>query len=517
MEKNGGKISDRGKQHISGAVHYIALSLFLVLQAAFMIASFLLFKRYFAHFYAILELLSLLVVLYIVREDSNPSYKIPWIILSLAFPILGGFSYLMFGRVRFTRNEKRRAAEIQERYNRAMFRERDKMFELMKESEEMALQAQYIRNNAGAPVFKNTAVSYFALGEHMFEEMLPALKRAEHFIFVEYFIIHPGVMWNAVEDVLARKAKEGVDVRVIYDQLGSFGRVPADFAYHLEARGIRTLMFNPIKSILSSRFNNRDHRKICVVDGDVGFTGGCNMADEYINAHLRFGQWKDANVMLRGEAVWSLTAMFLTMWDFEKHENDRFPDFLPSVEVRAKGYVQPFNDTPYDTELVGETVYINMLARAKNFVYITTPYLIIDSEMMTALTVAAKSGVDVRIITPGIPDKKIAYALTRSYYDVLLRGGVRIYEYTPGFMHAKVFVSDDRCAVVGTINLDYRSLCHHYECGVWMCDTPVIPEIKEDIVSAMAVSHEITREDSHKRPIPLRLAMPFLRLFAPLF
>lgn len=515
--ENGGRIANRGKQHISGAVHYILLSLFLLLQAAFMVASFLLFKRYFAHFYAILELLSLVVVLYIVREDSNPSYKIPWIILSLAFPIMGGFSYLMFGRVRFSRGEIKRSAEIQERYNRAMFRDRDRMCELMKDSEDLAMQAQYIRNNAGAPVFNNTEVTYFPLGERMFEAMIPALERAKEFIFIEYFIIHPGVMWNTVEEVLARKAREGVDVRVIYDQVGSFGHVPADFVRVLEAKGIRALMFNPIKSILSARFNNRDHRKICVVDGDVGFTGGCNLADEYINAHVRFGHWKDANVMLRGEAVWSLTAMFLTLWDFEKRENDRFSQYLPSVEVRASGYVQPFNDTPYDTELVGETAYINMLARAKNYVYITTPYLIIDSEMTTALTVAAKSGVDVRIITPGVPDKKLAFALTRSYYDVLLRGGVRVYEYTPGFMHAKVFVSDDRCAIVGTINLDYRSLCHHYECGVWMCDTPVIPEIKADIANAMALSREVTLEDTRRRPVSLRLALPLLRLFAPLF
>ncbi len=515
--ENGRKMADRGKQHISGAVHYVALSLFLLMQAAFMVASFLLFKRYFAHFYAILEILSLLVVLYIVREDSNPSYKIPWIILSLAFPILGGFSYLMFGRVRFTRAEKRRSAEIQEKYNRAMFHHRDKMSELMKESEDMALQAQYIRNNAGAPVFKNTDVTYFPLGERMFDEMLPALEKAEHFIFIEYFIIHLGAMWTAVEDVLVRKAQAGVDVRVIYDQVGSFGHVPADFARQLEDKGIHALMFNPIKSILSSRFNNRDHRKICVIDGDLGFTGGCNIADEYINAHARFGHWKDANVMLRGEAVWSLTAMFLTLWDFERREYDRFPRYLPSVEVHAKGYVQPFNDTPYDTELVGESAYINMLGRAKNYVYITTPYLIIDSEMTTALTIAAKSGVDVRIITPGVPDKKLAYALTRSYYEVLLRGGVRIYEYTPGFMHAKVFVSDDRCAIVGTINLDYRSLCHHYECGVWMCDTPVIPEIKGDIVDAMSVSREVTLEDARRRPIFSRLIMSLLRLFAPLF
>lgn len=515
--KNGDRMSDRGKQHISDAVHYIALILFLLLQAAFMVASFLLFKRYFAHFYLVLEILSLLVVLYIVREDSNPSHKIPWIILSLALPILGGLSYLMFGRVRFTRGEKRRAAEIQERYNRAMFHNPDKLSALMKESEELAMQAQYIRNNAGAPVFANTEVTYFPLGEQMFEAMLAELERAEHFIFIEFFIIHMGQMWNAIEEVLVRKAATGVDVRLIYDQIGSFGRVPPDFVRILEAKGIRALMFNPIKSIFSSRFNNRDHRKILVVDGDVGFTGGCNIADEYINAIARFGHWKDANVMLKGEAVWSLTAMFLTLWDFEKRENDRFSRFLPSVKVRAPGYVQPFSDTPHDSELVGETVYINMLTRAKNYVYITTPYLIIDSEIMTALTIAAKSGVDVRIITPGIPDKKLAYALTRSYYDALLRGGVRIYEYTPGFMHAKVFVSDDRCAVVGTINLDYRSLRHHYECAVWMCDVPVISEIKADIAAAMGKSREITLETNRRRPIHLRLAMPLLRLFAPLF
>ncbi|MGI6238177.1 MAG: cardiolipin synthase [Christensenellales bacterium] len=507
----------KNKQYITSAVHYVSLALFLILQVAAIIVTFSLFRRYFARFYIILELISLCVVLYIVREDSNPSYKIPWIILNLALPILGGLSYLMFGRVRFTRDEKRRAAEIRKRYVRAMFGERDAMDELKEENPDMALQAQYIRNNADAPVFKNTQVTYFPLGEDMVEQMIPALERAERFIFIEYFIINPGALWNQIEDILEQKAATGVDVRVIYDAVGSIGLVPADFVRKLERKGIRALMFNPLTNIFSSRFNNRDHRKICVVDGNIGFTGGMNLADEYINAIDRYGHWKDTNVMLRGAGVWSLTAMFLTLWNFETRGDDRFAQFKPTLSVDAPGYVQPYTDNPNDAELVGQTVYMNMINRARRYVYITTPYLIIDSEMISALSIAAKSGVDVRIITPGVPDKKIAYALTRSYYDVLLRAGVRIYEYTPGFMHAKQFVSDDRCAVVGTINLDYRSLCHHYECAVWMCDTPVILEIKADMLDAIARSREITLAICRGRPILMRLALPVLRLFAPLF
>lgn len=506
-----------GKQHIPGFRHYAFQAVFILLQLGLLVAWFLISRRYIAHFYMLCEFVSICVVLYIVREDSNPSYKIPWIVINLALPVLGGLSYLMFGHTRLTRDERRRLDSIVFKYAQVKFDAADALDGLAADFPRLEKQAEYIRRNAAAPVSRNTAVEYFSSGEELFPKLLAEIERAERFIFMEYFIIHKGLMWDSIEEVLIRKAAEGVDVRIMYDSIGSLGLLPPDFRRQMEKKGVRVFEFNRLTNIFSARFNNRDHRKICVIDGNTGFTGGINLADEYINHVERFGYWKDTAVMLHGEGVRALTLMFLSMWEFATNAADDYRDFMPTAAMQAPGYVQPYADRPADGEPVGEMVYRNILCRAQEYVYITTPYLIIDDEMISALTVAAKSGVDVRIITPGVPDKKTAYALTRSYYEVLLRAGVRIYEYAPGFMHAKMFVSDDECAVVGTINLDYRSLCHHFEDAVWMCGTPVIADIKADILACMEGSTEITLERCRSKSLICRLWLSILRILAPLF
>ena len=324
-----------------------------------------------------------------------------------------------------------------------------------------------------------------------------------------------------IHEVLRRKAESGVDVRVMYDDFGCMYKLPEGYEDTLEAEGIRCCVFNRFIPILSPRFNNRDHRKICVIDGNVGFTGGINFSDAYINVVQRCGHWLDAGVMLRGEGVYALTAMFLSMWDYTRGVTEDFTRYAPDAalceSITAPGWVQPFGDTPLDNEPVGETVYMHLINRAKDYVYINTPYLIIDNEMITALTAAAKSGVDVRIVTPAISDSALVHEMTRSYYETLILAGVKIYEYTPGMVHAKTFIADDRSAVVGTINLDYRSLYLHFECGVWMCDTPAIADMKAEYLSELERSAPITEELCLQQRRGRRLIRAVLRTLAPLF
>jgi cardiolipin synthase len=353
-----------------------------------------------------------------------------------------------------------------------------------------------------------------------FECLLEELKKAERYIFLEYFIIEQGTMWSAILDILIEKAQQGVDVRVIYDDVGCLLKLPYGYDRHLESLGIKCRVFNPFRPVLSVRLNNRDHRKIAVIDGHTAITGGINLADEYINEVARFGHWKDTSILIQGEAVWNLVVMFLTLWDWLCGIKEDYEEFKPLPEYAEQftsdGYVQPFADSPLDDESVSQSVFLNMIGGAKRYVYINTPYLILDFEMTTALCLAAKRGVDVRIVTPRIGDRWFVHAVTRSNYEVLIEAGVRIYEYTPGFMHAKTFVVDDQFAVVGTINLDYRSLYLHFECGAWLFKTKSVLEIKEDYLQTLAVSQLITLEECHNVKWYKKLARSLLRLFAPL-
>ena len=496
----------------------VITALLIVLQALLLFGFIWKLDNYFVYFYAGSVLLSLLITLGIINSKSNPAYKIAWLIPILLFPVFGGLVYLLFGSDRTGRYLRKKLQGIGTEMDNVIG-EAYRRSGAEQLPPDAANQSRYISHCAYCPPYQNTTTEYLPLGEVKFERMVEELKKAKHYIFLEYFIIQEGKMWNTILDILRQKAAEGVDVRVIYDDMGCIMILPTGYDRTLEQMGIKCRIFNPFVPILSSRFNTRDHRKICVIDGNVGFTGGINLADEYINAYEKHGHWKDTSILLKGEAVFNLTVMFLSMWDYLDGTTGKtdYSRYYPTVwDENAKGYVQPFADNPLDDEAVGETVYLNLINKAKRYVYITTPYLILSSEMITALTSAAKCGVDVRIITPHIPDKWYVHAVSRSHYQTLIEAGVKIYEYTPGFIHAKTFVVDDDYAVVGTINLDYRSLYLHFECAVWMYQTPSVAQVRDDFFKTQQISQEITLEECRSLSFPRRLGRSVLRVFAPL-
>jgi len=381
-------------------------------------------------------------------------------------------------------------------------------------------QAMYITKYSLSPICKNTETEYFKIGEEYYERLIKELKKAKRYIFMEFFIVSSGKMWDSILEILKEKVKEGVEVRFMYDDLGCIMLLPNHYYKTLESYGIKACTFNRFIPILRSKFNNRDHRKIVIIDGYIAFTGGINLADEYINEISRFGHWKDNGIMLKGEAVWNMTIMFMSMWDFVRGSKYSYRNYrpLPSEfdNIRSDGFVIPYCDNPWDHEATGETIYLNLINRANKYVYITTPYLIIDNEMMTSLCVAAKSGIDVRIITPSVPDKKMINEVTKAYYDELIKNGVKIYEYLPGFIHAKTFIVDDEYATVGTVNLDYRSLYLHFENGVWLYGVSTIKDIKKDFLETLEKSNEVHLNQKKKESRLQKLKRQILMAFAPL-
>lgn len=465
-------------------------------------------------------LISGCVVLYLVNKDDNPAYKLAWIILVMTVPLVGGLMYVALAGNKTRKKFIEEALENHLDTFKFMPNDDNVQKAIKENSKSASVQSTYISKYAGYPAYTNSDVKYFASGEENYKTLLEELNNAKHYIFMEYFIIKQGEMWNGVLEVLAQKASQGVDVRLIYDDFGCAMWIPSRFIKEMESYGIKVAPFNKISPVINLRQNNRDHRKITVIDGHTGFTGGINIADEYINKVDRFGYWKDTGIMIKGDAVWNLTLMFLQTWHMLTSYEENYSKYRPNVyadyNYEAAGFVQPYGDTPVDDEIVGENVYLNMINKAKHYIYITTPYLIIDNEILTALTLAAKSGIDVRIITPGIPDKKLVFWVTQSYYDLLVKAGVKIYEFTPGFIHAKSVVMDDSVATVGTINFDYRSLYLHFECGVWMHKMDCIPEIKQDFLNTMEQCTEITAVSLQKTIGIKKFIQRVLRLFAPL-
>ena len=501
-------------------LHRLAFVIFLlILQVLALVTMILRFNNYFVYFYVLCLLLSLIVFLHIINNKSNPSYKIAWMVPILVFPIFGGLFYILFGGNKLSNHSLKKMNTIKQKM-RSINLDNIELEKISNENIVAAKQANYIQKNSRLPLCDNTYTEYYKIGEEMFERIKEELLKAKHYIFLEFFIIEEGTMWNSILDILKQKVKEGVDVRLIYDDMGCIMTLPYKYSKKLEKEGIKTCIFNPFIPVLSSRINNRDHRKIIVIDGHTGFTGGINLADEYINKYPKHGHWKDSGIMLKGEGVWNLTVMFLSMWDYIRKIDEKYENYLPKTylneKINSKGYVLPYNDSPLDDETIGENIYLNLINNANKYIYITTPYLIIDNEMITALTLASKSGVDVKIITPGVPDKKIVNEVTKSYYQVLIENGVKIYEYTPGFVHAKNFIVDDEYATVGTINLDYRSLYLHFECGVWMYNTDSIKEVKQDFIETLEKSKEITLEMCKNVSKSRRFLRAILKLFAPL-
>ncbi len=496
----------------------ILIGLAIVIQAVFLIIVIWDFSNYFLYFYAFCALLSVIAVIWIINNKSNPAYKLAWIIPILVFPIFGGLFYLLFGKKKMGKRATQTMLDAHKKNILHLAPNQHILKEIEKSDKHIANQAQYLQHYSDYPIHENTLTEYFPVGEIMFERLKEKLKKAKQYIFLEYFIIEEGIMWNSILDILVQKVKEGVEVRLMYDDMGTLMTLPYQYSKKLEALGIQCKVFNPFVPFLSAAMNNRDHRKIMVIDGHTAFTGGINLADEYINARIKHGHWKDTGIGVYGEAAWNFTIMFLSQWERLCKIKEDYTRYKPKEMPyhNNEGYVLPYADNPLDDELIGETAYFNAINKAKHYVYIHTPYLILDNEMLTALCVAAKSGVDVRIVTPNIADKWYVHAVTRSYYTLLTENGVKIYEYTPGFIHSKMFVVDDELGIVGTINLDYRSLYLHYECAVWLYKTQSIEALKKDFFDTLQVCKRITLEDCNNIKWYTKVCYSILRVFAPL-
>jgi cardiolipin synthase len=466
-----------------------------------------------------LNVLSVVVCVYILNKKEKAAYKLTWIFLILMIPIFGGALYVIFLFQSNPRKLRRYIEAVNRRSKEFFSLPGDSLPALLAEDRGFLPQASYLQNYAGFPVYARTRAEYLPSGEVFFKRALEELEKAQRYIFLEFFILKPGRMLDAILEILERKAKAGLDIRLIYDDLGCFLSLPSDFVERLKERGIKCIVFNSFRPILSTLQNNRDHRKLICIDGGTAFTGGTNLGDEYINVVERFGHWKDTSIILQGEGAWSLTLIFLQMWNLEPWRKEDYPALYPWKDapctVESDGFVQPYADSPIDDENVGEHVYIQIINNARDYVYINTPYLVIDDNLISALTLAAKSGVDVRIITPHRWDKKIVAITSRSYYRQLISAGVRVYEYSNGFNHSKTFVSDDRVATVGTTNLDFRSLYLHFECGVVLYRSRVIQAVKEDFLNTLPSCREISLTDC-ARNIFQRVVPDVLRIFAPL-
>ena len=521
FEDGGLRLLKKGQKGIVHAIfsRFGLVLLLMLLQVGVLWSVFRWFGGLLPHYFGGSVAMSAFMVVYILNSEMDNSAKITWMVTIAILPVVG-VPLFFYVKSNIGHNAlKKRVTHLTEEARGLQPQPLAAAQELAEADPGAASLARYLHGKGGGfSVYRNTEVTYFPGGEAKFEELLRQLEKAEEYIFLEYFIIDEGLMWGKILEVLARKAAEGVDVRVMYDGTCEFATLPRDYPSRLEKLGIQCRVFSPVQPFVSTHYNYRDHRKILVIDGKVGFTGGVNLADEYINHIEKYGRWKDAAVMLEGEAVRPLTILFLEMWSILREPE--FEKFLsvPPHSVPAKGFAAPYGDCPLDGERVGEMVYIDLLNRAKRYIHIMTPYLILDGELETALKFAAERGVDVHLILPHVPDKKFAYALAKTHYKSLLDSGVKISEWLPGFVHAKVFVVDDSEAVVGTINLDYRSLYHHFENAVWIKDTACIPAIEKDFQKTLEFCRDVepTRESIWEGNVLLHLAGILLKVIAPL-
>ncbi len=492
---------------------FAIIGFLIVLQILLIILNVVYLAEKFWIYQLVSSIFGIITFFHLMRRNMYPESKLTWLVILMVLPLSGALIYIMFASNSVPRKQRKLLREIKTQ-NQKYSAPHDVRIDAPYSG-----HSEYICNTAELPCYGNSDCDYFPSGESFWVALKEELAKAEKFIFMEYFIIEKGVMWNDVLDILIEKVKQGVEVRLMYDDIGSIGKVPANYFKKLRKQGIKCVKFNPFRPIVSGVHNNRDHRKITVIDGKVGFIGGANLADEYINVTHQYGHWKDSAVRLRGEAVKSLSVMFLTAYQAQAGAVEDFGKYLSGEYETFEngGYIQPYGDgpAPIFTHHIGENVYINLINSAQKYIYITTPYLIIDHEMQTALCSAALRGVDVRIITPHIPDKKLVFNITRSNYKPLMESGVKIYEYTPGFIHAKNFLADDEVGVVGTINLDYRSFSHHYECAVWMCKVNALKSLKYDFENTFNEC-ELQNETTIKMGVLKRFMCCLLSVFTPL-
>ena len=497
---------------------FFLIVLLLAAQILLTISLYSWLKDLFPYFSVFTFFFTLFGIIYLFNSGMDSAARLTWMFIISVVPITGA-AFLAFTQTNLGhRTVRRRVNKIIGMTAGAVRQPEGVLEKLSDDTSGTDDLVKYLNRSGCFPVFDKTQVTYFPLGEDKFAAMLEELKKAEKFIFLEYFIIDEGYMWGEILKILIEKAQAGVEVRVMYDGMLEVSTLPSNYCKLLAAHGIQAKAFAPISPIVSSHYNYRDHRKIMVIDGKVAFNGGVNLADEYINRRERFGHWKDVAVMLKGDAAKSFTLMFLQMWNVSEPD----PVFEPWLSVpdelpaNPSGYVIPYGDCPLDEDKVGEAVYMDILNRAVTYVHIMTPYLILDGELETAIKYAAQRGVDVKLILPGIPDKKLAYALAKSHYSRLVKAGVKIYEYTPGFVHAKVFVSDEDKAVVGTINLDYRSLYHHFECATYLYQADCIPDIEQDFQETLSKCREVTPETIRSEKLFYKAAGSLMQFIAPL-
>lgn len=481
-------------------------------------------ETYYFAFRTVTTVSEVLLLLFVINKHEPASYKLPWVLAILFFSFSGMLMYLLLGVPRHSRAVKRKFAAA-EKNNELYLNAGDKYLSpdgFDGASDEFAEISRYVYNASRQPAYDDTLSFYIPTGEKFFDLLEEKLKNAERYIFLEYFIIGEGEVWNSLHEILKQNVKRGVKVYLLYDDVGSIGKIPSHFDEKLRKEGINAYRFNPFVPVVSGVLNNRDHRKIAVIDGEISFTGGINIADEYANITKPYGRWKDGGVMLEGEATDSFVLAFIGMYNLYARKRLRPEDFLVKHPERAPGcrcgYVQPFCDgpKPFNDKNTAQNVYTQMIFAAKKYIYITTPYLIVDYSMIEALCVCAERGVDVRILTPHIPDKKSIFAMTRSAYMPLIKSGVKIYEYGDGFVHAKSVVFDDRVAVTGTVNFDYRSFVHHYEDGVLLCDNDTVTDIRDDFLATVSACGILQTEKTAKLKFIDKILKSLISIFAPL-
>lgn len=512
------RIKEKSKKKLFRLVYgrTLLIVLSVAIQVLIMVLFVLWLQEYFVYFYSVSTFFTILLVVHIANNDINPAYKVAWEFIVLAVPIFGSLFYVLLKIHPELGIIKKRLKILIDETKPYLKQDDEVLQELKKRNDELYGLSKYVSEYGVFPIYKNTKTTYFPVGEKKYERMLAELKKAKKFIFLEYYIVDEGVMWDGILDVLCEKVKEGVEVRFMYDGMGTLSLLPHDYPKEIEKLGIKCKIFSPIRPVVSSYQNNRDHRKICVIDGLVAFTGGVNLSDEYINVTHKYGHWKDNAVMIEGNAVKNFTIMFLQNWNISENKKEIFENYIVESSMKSEGYVMPYGDNPFDKENVGELVYMDILNNARDYVHIMSPYLVIDNEMMFALEYAAKRGVDVKIILPHITDNPTEYKIARNLYPRLIQRGIKIYEYTPGFVHAKTFVSDDKKAVVGTINMDYRSMYLNMECAVYMQEVDTVSEIEKDFSDTLEKCQEITLEDCKRYSEFKQMIGKLLWLISPL-
>lgn len=514
------KVTDSKGKYIEKEINYIptryiVAMLLTIIEIIAIVAIMIILAIYIPYFYIAMYLTVIGVLIAIIGSNENPDHKIPWIIFVIILPIIGFMLYFLF----YKRKLPTKIIKRLDKYKTSYVYDDTKNFEkLINQDKLIASQAKCLCNIANTHLHKDTKLTYFELGELMHQDMLLELEKANRFIFLEFFIVEEGIFWNSILDILIKKARQNVEVKLVYDDIGCMSTLPGSYYKMLKKYNIDAVPFSKLKGKADGEFNNRSHRKILVIDGKVAYTGGVNIADEYINAYEKYGHWKDTAIKLEGNAVNELTELFLS--DFyinKKDESVNFNDYYVDYKITNNSFVIPFGDGPKPiyNKYVGKCVVMNILNQAKDYVYITTPYLIVDTEMMKAIENAALRGIDVRMIVPHIPDKKLVFDMTKSNYQELIKSGVKVYEYKPGFIHAKSYIADDKIGMIGTINLDYRSLTHHFENGVWIYNDKVILDMKEDFINTQNESIFMNNEKI-KVNFFRKLIRKIIKIFSPL-